>query len=245
MLRNLFAVPTSFPSVALDDPRQRLRDAKHAERLAEEAVEREVTGSDRARKVLTDLRDAQAALTAAESAYVASASAWAAEGAHGDIVGDPLLLANCESIRTQVYRLQLAAKGAEAALAQTVWDKSLGGMTSIEMTIAEQSARETLNEARSRTARAVWDVLVAEVEPAAQRALTLHAELADLLPTLHGFARLIRQNTPFRGDSSEFAATLRTVTSSPVPNENELVDLMRPWLKFGQSLMHDADATLE
>jgi hypothetical protein len=238
--------------------RNRLRKAQHDARVAKETVEREAEGTARARAVLREAADAAAALTAAEAAYRASTSEWVAQGAHGDTIGNPELLTLAEAARVRAYRARLAAEAVKEALQQrgdytglvfdelgNVAGKRGGEPLAGTMTAAERAAREALGNAEAEARLAVWPIVLAEVHPKMLRALTLHAELCELLPDLAGFRRLCQHNLNWKGSYGEFMSAYNMITSLPTFTEHESVRGMYPYRNFGDRLQNDPEATFD
>ena len=236
-------LPSTAPALA--DVREQLRLAQTRREEAGKLLEVATAATERARQAIRDAAGAEEEAAKAEADYVASAASWAAGGAQSDIIGDPALFARAEEARTRAYRAKLAAKGAAAALQATVWDETLDRARSVAITQAEADARDRLERADRDIGKAVAAILVAEVEPTLERALELHAELVSLLPLLRGFSRMCRQNVTFRPASDELARQLEQVQALPKVDENRLSNLMQPWIRFGNRLLEDGEASFE
>jgi hypothetical protein len=226
--------------------RRDLRASQDAYREAKVDLEAAIKITARVRQVVHDADTAAAELKAAEDAYVTAANAWATNGARGDVASSELLVA-LDMARTRARTSELAAQGARTALQQQTWDDRLERYVRAEMSAQEASAREALRTASERARRAVWPVLMAEVEPDLHRALALHAELVELMPRLRGFQRLCDHNVAFKGSTGDFTTAFNTVTRPLVPSveldKSEPLRLMAPWEDFGNHLMRDPATT--
>ena len=237
--------PDTNAAAKVADARARLREAQAARRAAELRVAEEVKGTERVRRVLTELSDAKAALKDAETKFTASAISWAANGARAEIVGDPVALARCEKLRADVYRLEMIVAGAETALTPA----RIPGESGEAMTRAERQARSALADADYEIHHAVREVLAAEITPKIARAVELHRELSKLMPDIRGFARMTQQNTTFNSGGKEeyrdFAAAYAEITAVGMVTQNDFMALMHPWECYGTTLAADPDAELQ
>lgn len=241
------AAPNPVDQVASREARENLRAAKAAQRDAEAELQKAIEATERVKQVVRASDIAAKELRAAEEAYAASVTDWATNGAEGN-AGSPELFSALEAIRTRARTAELAAKGARAALMETTWD---GKQVDVQRTPQETNAREALRKATEDARRAAWPVLLAEIEPDLRRALLLRAELNELLPQLHGFARLCAQDLAFKGDCQPFLESYNTVVSEQNYLENgsngrpSLPALMTSWRVFGEALLKNSEATFD
>jgi len=236
------ALPPALPPTPSVRDELRALQARRVD--ADMALQVAIAGTERARQTIRDAALAEEDAAAAEAEYVASAATWAANGALGD-VGSQDLIERAEKARARAYRARLAAKGATAALTARTWDEKLERARSAEITQAEADARDALKRVDNEIGEAAGAMLVAEIEPTLERAMQLHSELVGLLPLLVGFTRMSKQNTPFRGKSGEIVEQINIVRSLPKFDDNEMFELMQPWLKFGRQLMADPDSLFD
>lgn len=205
----------------------RLQEAK---RLLDEAI----AGTERVRDTIPAAVLAEAEAAEAEAACVQAATEWASKGAPGGVANEDLY-ERATATRQRANRAKLIAQGAEEALKVKVWGHPMS------VTQAEADARRAFENAQGAVHAAVTAVLVEEIQPTLQRALELHSELLELLPAIEGFARLQKQNVPFRPPGKALAG-LDQLRMVPTYNDEQLLNLMSPWCSFGDRLVADPEA---
>jgi hypothetical protein len=206
-------------------PRAELRAALARVEAAKLIVEEAAAGTARAREVIAAAKDAQEEADRAQAECVAAATAHAAAGATGSVAQE--LFDRAEATRSKAFRADLMAQGARKALAS-------GG----DIIEAEAAARETLQRAQHAVGEAVTRIVRAEADPIVARARELRTELRELEPLLVGLSYMQKYAVPFRSvgigreDYSRYS-------------EDQLRELVSPWLAFGNKLSQDADAKFD